>query len=263
MPILEGPQGLEKSTAWRTLFSDPWYSDRLSALASKDASMEVSGTWGVEDAELESINRATVGRAKAFLSQLFDRYRPPYGKHVVRVPRQCILVGTKNPPPPDGRYLLDPTGDRRYWPIACSAVVDGKVDIAGLARDRNQLWGEAVARYQAGAKWHLETPALEALAAVEQDARFCANVYDHLIRDYVGDPNDPDCEVVCIDTSVPEILERVLGRAPSREPDAIATTGVPQSLVRLGFRRYRADHGRDENGRRMRPWRYTRCRKKS
>ena len=92
--------------------------------------------------------------------------RPPYGKHLLARPRQCVFAGTINPL--GEGYLLDQTGARRIWPIACEDMVD----LAGLEATRDQLWAEAVHRFKAGATWWLETPELEALATAEQEARF-------------------------------------------------------------------------------------------
>ena len=104
MPVLEAPQGQGKSTSLRRL-SEPWFTDRLSAITTKDAAMEMAGVWLIEVAEMEAINRATTGASKSFLSRQSDRYRPPYGKHLIDQPRQSILVGTINPPV--GGYLKD------------------------------------------------------------------------------------------------------------------------------------------------------------
>ena len=44
MPVLEAPQGQGKSTSLRRL-SEPWFTDRLSAITTKDAAMEMAGVW--------------------------------------------------------------------------------------------------------------------------------------------------------------------------------------------------------------------------
>jgi predicted P-loop ATPase len=89
-------------------------------------------------------------------------------KHPINYPRQCVFAATINPPV--GGYLKDPTGSRRFWPVACR----GMIDRDGLEKERDQLWAEAVHQYKAGASWWLETPELEALATAEQSARFVA-----------------------------------------------------------------------------------------
>lgn len=70
-------------------------------------------------------------------------------------------MGTCN----ESAYLQDATGGRRFWPL-----VVGNIDLNALARDREQLWAEAVQRYTQGEQWHL-TPDEEILALEEQDCR--------------------------------------------------------------------------------------------
>ena len=54
--ILEGPQGIRKSTAL-SVMAQPWFTDRLSDLGSKDAAMETKGVWIIEIAELDTMSR--------------------------------------------------------------------------------------------------------------------------------------------------------------------------------------------------------------
>ena len=44
VPVVESPQGLKKSTALKALF-DPWFTDDIEQLGSKDAAMQVGGIW--------------------------------------------------------------------------------------------------------------------------------------------------------------------------------------------------------------------------
>ena len=160
--ILEGPQGILKSSALQAL-ANPWFTDRISSLGSKDAAMEVAGVWLVEMSELDALTKASNSAIKSFVTRRSDRFRPPYGRHVIDHPRQCVFAGTINPL--EG-YLNDPTGARRFWPVVC-----GDIDLETLVRDRDQLWAEARVRFQAGMPWWLDTPELEALARPEQEAR--------------------------------------------------------------------------------------------
>ena len=121
----------------------------------------------VEIAEMDALTRASSSAIKKFLTKRSDRFRPPFGKHIITLPRQCVFAGTINPPA--NGYLKDPTGARRFWPVMCR----GMIDLEGLKRDRDHLWAEAVHRFKAGAKWWLETPELEALATAEQDCSLC------------------------------------------------------------------------------------------
>ena len=176
MLVLEGPQGARKSTALKILAGEDWFTDELPDLGSKDAAMHMQGVWIIEIAELDAIGKAEVSRIKAFLTRTTDRFRPPYGRYTIEVPRQCVFAGTVNP----DTYLRDETGNRRFWPVRC-----GTIDIDALARDRDQLWAEAVARFRGGAIWWLDTPELIAAATAEQEKRYQADAWDDLIEHWL------------------------------------------------------------------------------
>ena len=173
MLILEGPQGAKKSTALAVLAGDGWFTDELAEIGSKDAALQMRGVWIIEIAELDAIGRAEVSRIKAFLSRTVDRYRPPYDRYVVDVPRQCVFAGSVNP----DTYLRDETGNRRFWPVRC-----GRIDLDALRRDRDQLWAEAVVRYREGAIWWIDDRDLIAAANVEQEARVHPDAWHALIE---------------------------------------------------------------------------------
>jgi predicted P-loop ATPase len=237
MLIFEERQGKQKSESLRTLaIRDEWFTDRLSHLASKDAALEITGVLIAEIGEMDAIQRASSSTAKSFLSRREDRFRPPYGKHIISLPRQLVFAATINPP--TGGYLKDPTGARRFWPVACQ----GMVDRDGLEKARSQLWAEAVHRFKAGASWHLETPELKALAAAEQAARFVYDVWEPPIREWLGER---------IDVAIPEVLEGALDLA-RRDCTQSAHNRAAKILTRLGFThcRQRTDKGREYRYRR-------------
>ena len=58
MPVLEGGQGIGKSTAVKVLFGEKYFTDSLPlALESKDAALGLQGAWCVEFAEIEQLIR--------------------------------------------------------------------------------------------------------------------------------------------------------------------------------------------------------------
>jgi predicted P-loop ATPase len=245
--VLEGPQGKQKSEALRTLaVNDTWFSDRLSHVASKDAALEVAGVLLIEIAEMDALTRASSSAIKSFLTRRHDRFRPPYGKHMVRLLRQCVFAATINPPA--GGYLKDPTGARRFWPVACQ----GMVDRDGLEKVRDQLWAEAVHRCKSGAPWWLETPKLEALATAEQAARFVVDPWEPPIREWLGDRTD---------TTIWELLEHALGLPPEAQTQSAQNRVAKILTGRLGFdlHRPRTPEGRRQN----RYWREPTRREKS
>lgn len=189
--ILEGRQGIGKSQAL-SILGGPWFRDELPEIGSKDAALQMKGVWLLELAELDAFSRSEVSRIKAFLTRSKDSYRPPYERNVVDVPRQCVIAGTVN----TSEYLRDETGNRRFWPMQCHAV-----DREALKRDRDQLWAEAVTRYQGGSPWWLTNEAhIEAAAAAQAD-RVVGDAWWPIIEQYVEKlPR----------TSVGEVLEHAL-----------------------------------------------------
>ena len=175
--ILEGEQGIKKSTALKVL-GQPWFTDEIADLGSKDAALQTRGVWIIEIAELDGMTRAEVGKVKAFMSRAVDRFRPPYGRHLIESPRQCVFAGSVN----HGTYLRDETGGRRFWPLAC-----GRIRIEELVRDRDQLWAEAVTSYLAGAAWWLDTAELTRLAEEEQSERYEESAWDGLIIEWAAE----------------------------------------------------------------------------
>ncbi|WP_192847204.1 VapE domain-containing protein, partial [Aurantimonas manganoxydans] len=156
--ILEGAQGIGKSTALNVIAGDEYFSDSLPNMHDKDAAQHLQGLWIVEIAELASMGRSEVEDIKRFLGTRIDKYRPPYGVRPIESPRTAVFAATTN----SDQYLKDDTGNRRFWPVRCA----GPIDIHGLVRDRDQLFAEAVQRYRQSATWHL-SGAEEAVAAQE------------------------------------------------------------------------------------------------
>jgi predicted P-loop ATPase len=230
--ILEGPQGIRKSTALRTIAGE-YFTDELADLGSKDAAMQTRGVWIIELSELDSLGHAEVARIKAFMSRTTDRFRPPYGMRLVESPRQCVFAGTVN----HGTYLRDETGGRRFWPVVC-----GQIDVEGLAAVRDQLWAEAKVRFESGFVWWLDTPDLVKLASDQQDARYEGDPWEEVIGPWLESKQS---------TAVSEVLQRCIDK-PQAQWTQTDKIRAARCLRAQGWVRYR-----ERRGERL-EWRYRR-----
>jgi putative DNA primase/helicase len=175
MLILESPkQGTKKSTLFRNLVPHPsMYSETGVDIGQKDSYAALHGTWIYLLDELDSLKRGEVTRTKNFLTSIKDHYRPSYGRLFRDFYRQNVFAGTTN----EGQYLVDKTGNRRFWP----ARVVRPIDIAALVRDRDQLWAEAFDKYASGHRWYADTPELRALCEAEQAERVQGDPWESIV----------------------------------------------------------------------------------
>jgi putative DNA primase/helicase len=229
--ILEGSQGLGKSTALRVL-SLGFFTDQLSDVGSKDSCQELDGNWIIEIAELDAISRADAAKVKAFLTRRVDKYRSSYGRRVEEHRRQCVFAGSVN----HNDYLRDETGGRRFWPVACN-----RIDIEALRRDVDQIWAESVQRYRNGHLSYIEDAAVAAALVTHTSERYQGDTWDSVVLTFAQ---------LHESVSVPECLERVgVERAKWTQSDAAR---VGKILKAAGYLRRQIRNGNS------REWRYSR-----
>lgn len=144
--ILEGEQGARKSTMLKelaTIRGRSYFDDtiKVSDLGEDKTVPKLQGVLIIELAEMAGLRKSDVDKLKQQITITEDRLVRKYANEATRFPRQFVMAGTINPVQ---GYLEDPTGNRRFLPVK----VGRKIDIEAIARDKEQLWAEAVNLYR-------------------------------------------------------------------------------------------------------------------
>ncbi len=140
MVILEGRQGLKKSTFWNVLGGE--FYEEISFGGNEQRIIEnMQGAWFIEISELNGFRRQEADWLKSFITRKSDKTRLAYERRSGPLLRHNIFVGTFNPSG-DNEFLKDDTGNRRFIPIVC-----GEINIEGLRNVRDQLFAEAFIKY--------------------------------------------------------------------------------------------------------------------
>lgn len=226
VPVAQGGQGIGKSSTWSALCGPAWFSDGLpDDLSDKDAAMALRGVWFLELAELTQLLASEAEAVKAFITRSVDRYRPPYGRQVIEVPRQGILVGTTNAE----EWLRDATGNRRFWPFDCT-----KADAAWVRQNRDQLWAEAAHREAAGEVHWIDDDDARDEAREAQEDRMVEDPWLPPVRSWLQDQYR---------VTSGEVLEAAV-LMPRAQQNRAAQMRVTSILTRLGWKARRDARGR-------------------
>lgn len=223
--ILEGPQGIRKSSLLMTLCpKTEWFAALSFDAQNKDAVACSLGKIIIELEELQSVKRSEHGAMKAFLSKKSDRVRLPYEKMPADFARRCVYIGTTN----DNHYLIDDTGNRRFWPVKLGGKT---IDTEGLKAVRDLLWAEACARAKTmGEKEFILTEALAGVASVEAEER-------HVSRFDAWNDRLPGIASGLFEASGVVLMSAVLEQlgVPSAQQDAPKMKRVGAILRSLGY----------------------------
>ena len=185
VPVLDGDQGIGKSTIVKDLVTSEYYSETLSLtdMDDKSGAEKLQGFWVIEIGELAGMKKADIEKVKAFLSTSDDKYRPSYGKVVESHPRQCVIIATVNG---ERGYLRDITGNRRFWIIKVHQKRQKKA--WNFDEDfRAQFWAEAKAIWQAGETLYLEGDILDDAEEAQRGAME-ADERVGIIEEYLNTP---------------------------------------------------------------------------
>lgn len=156
--LMSDEQGLHKSRGLRALIGDAWFADRLPAITTKDALIQLHGKVLIERPEIETLTEID----KQFLSSSIDRFRAPYGRIAEDHPRTCSFAGTTN----RQHFIDDASGARRIWPV--EVIGDGG-DRPWLTGNRDLIWRQACFAEAVGEAAWLDTKDLQDLVRERQD----------------------------------------------------------------------------------------------
>lgn len=245
MPILEGGQGMGKSTLARTLGGD-YFADTGLVLGDKDSYQNLQGVLVYEWGELDSLSKAEVTKVKGFISSAVDRFRASFDRRPKDYPRQCIFIGTTN----EDHYLVDQTGNRRFWPIR----VTRQIDIEWLRENRRQLFAEAVHRFEAGERFYPTPTEQRELFDEQQQQRQIESAVQAACMRYLYDENAKfagaiDNGTLVNDITASELLGRI-GISVDKQTH-INLRQCTAALRQAGWERYRSSRG-------DRPWMFRR-----
>jgi hypothetical protein len=177
VPILTGAQGQGKTRGVRAMVPEDTFRE-LSFHQDEDARARLMrGALMVELGELSGLRSREIETIKAWITRSKEDWVPKYQEYAVTLQRRCVIQGTSNPTD----LLDDPTGARRWLPMAC-----GEVDVEGIARDRDQLWAEALVLFTAGG---VEWQKAQALAEGVHDEYRVTDTWEDAIERWLETPD--------------------------------------------------------------------------
>ncbi|MGL5874204.1 MAG: VapE domain-containing protein, partial [Xenococcaceae cyanobacterium] len=219
--VLLGKQGQFKSHFFRALGGE-FFDDSIKDIPSDDAHLTLDSCWIAELAELDRITRKKeAADVKHFITQRQPRFRKRYDREVSEHPRRTVICGSVN----KDEFLIDETGNRRFWVIPVSLDVH-RIDIAQLKAERNGIWASAIDAYLAG-----ELPMLDdesELLSEENNKRF--EVHDEWESDIESYLEERE------EISVGEILSLVFDIEPAKQDKQLQMRAT-NVLTKLGWKK--------------------------
>ena len=188
MIVLQGPQGIGKSTICERLAKGFFSTISLDEIENKDIIDKMNKTWiGIID-EMDNFNRKEMSKVKTFLSQCQDTVRLAYARNTSVFQRHCIFIGSTN----DDTFLRDSTSsvERRFWIIKCNKTkMDNKISKTMTTDYVDQLWAEAYWYYKLDPKQYLDIESSRFKEFADAQAQFKTYNDDDIIE-YIRDVLD-------------------------------------------------------------------------
>jgi len=146
--VLGDKTGIDKSAVFKIL-GGPFYSNNIVARSARAAKEQIIGVWIMELDDLDALRRPSDWiSVLSFVSRSADQFHYNGRRRGQEHKRQCIFAATT---------------ERDTWPPELAGVsgwcfvrCGGNIDLDALARDRDQFWAEALARYGAGERGEID-----------------------------------------------------------------------------------------------------------
>lgn len=240
MLILVGPQYAGKSAFFGILGGEWRNSTPPNFKNEQRLAMSLRASWIVECAELSTFRKTDLETLKNQLTSPIDSVVLPYGKYQEKFPRMSVFGGNTN----ELQFLIDTTGNRRFWPVEVGTATGGRIDIEALKRDRSQIWAEAVHLHFQGEPNQISK---EELAELNEH-----NKAHQVEEDWDGIVESAAWEWLNSgqDVTVDRLLEIAIGKPP--KDWRYDRNKVSNALRRIGWSR--TDKIRLGGGRRTRLW---------
>jgi predicted P-loop ATPase len=145
--ILSGIQGQAKSGAIAAMVPDrSLFCEIAFNYSDENLARKMRGKLVVEVPELRGLHTRDNEGIKSFMTRSHEQWTPKYKEFTTAYGRRSLIYGTSN----EDEIFADKTGNRRWLPIKCGP----EIDFSGIAVDRDQLWAEGAALFNAkGIQW--------------------------------------------------------------------------------------------------------------
>lgn len=203
MPILQGAQGVGKTTFLRVLCpealrKDHYYEGMITG--DKDNEIKLSQCFLVVDDELEGMTKKSVDLIKQTTSKDMHTIRHPYAHFHMTVPRRVNFAGSVN----KRTFLTDETGSRRFPVI----VVGGNIDLTALRAVKiDRLWAQAKYLYDKGVQHWFDAEMIEFVQRQNQQFE-ATSLADDLVNTWCKHPTDPDSKPRMSATEIASIIQK-------------------------------------------------------
>lgn len=163
MLVFQGKQGLRKTSWVKQLVPQYEWVKTGSDInpADKDSIFKNTKYWFVELGEIDTTFKYDIGKLRQFITEGIDEYRRPYERISEKHNRLTCFFGTVN----RKDFLIDETGNRRYWVIPVEKVCIEKFKEIDLFN----LWGEVMYLWKSKEKHYFDQQELELLNLINQE----------------------------------------------------------------------------------------------